>query len=105
MGDMIIVHAFLHAAPEHHADYLDGLRALQASTLDKDRGCLAYHCWEDIDEPGQFVCLEQWTDLDSLRAHLDAPHHIAGSAVLDQWRGRPAEVHVYSADPLDIGEL
>ena len=99
---MIIVHAHLHAAPEHRDAYRDGLRTLQAATLANDTGCLAYAFWEDLDEPGRFICVERWTDLDSLRAHLDAPHHAAASTALDQWRGRPADVQIFTAEPVDL---
>ncbi|GAA2308238.1 hypothetical protein GCM10009853_077080 [Glycomyces scopariae] len=99
---MITVHAYLWAQPEHLDAYRDGLRALQASTLANDPGCLAYHFWESLTEPGAFVCVEAWTDRTALQHHLDAPHHRAGSAALDAHRARPADVRVYESVPTDL---
>lgn len=99
---MITVHAFVWAAPEHRTEYLAGLRALQDSTLANDPGCIDYRFWESIDEPGAFVCVETWTDMDALNAHLDAPHHITGSAALDPYRARPGDVRVYESHPVDL---
>lgn len=95
---MIVVHAFLYARPEHREAFARALRNLQAATLERDRGCLHYACYTDIDEPDRFVCVEQWVDLDSVRAHLAAPHYIEADAVLDRLRAGPAEVHIFTAE-------
>jgi quinol monooxygenase YgiN len=99
---MITVHAYVYAEPEHRDDYLEGLRALQASTRAYDTGCLRYEFWESIDEPNTFVCVEQWTDLNALNAHLDAPHHITGSAALDAYRARPSEINIFESTPISL---
>lgn len=95
---MIVVHAFLHSRPEHRASFAQTLRELQAATLERDAGCLRYVCSADLADPDRFVCLEQWTDMDSIRAHLAAPHHVAADAHLDRWRARPAEIRVFTAE-------
>lgn len=95
---MIIVHAFLHARTEHRAAFARTLRDLQAATLEHDPGCSYYACYADIDDPDRFVCVEQWTDAESVRAHLAAPHYLEADAVLDRLRAEPAEVHVFTAE-------
>jgi quinol monooxygenase YgiN len=95
---MIVVHAFLHSRPEHREAFARALRNLQTATLEHDAGCLHYACYADIEDPHRFVCLEQWTDMDSLRAHLTAPHHREADALLDRMRARPAEVHLFEAE-------
>jgi quinol monooxygenase YgiN len=99
---MITVHAYVHALPAHRDAYLEGLRALQASTRANDPGCLRYECWASIDDPNAFVCVEEWTDMDALTAHLDAPHHIAGSAALDAYRSRPGEIQIFQSTPIGL---
>ncbi|RRR98342.1 putative quinol monooxygenase [Glycomyces terrestris] len=99
---MITVHAYVWARPEHADAYRAGLTALQESTLAHDPGCLAYACWESLTEPGAFVCVEEWTDRAALDAHLAAPHHTAGSAALDAYRARPADVRVFESRPIDL---
>lgn len=99
---MITVHAYVHAHPYHRDAYLDGLRALQSATLEHDTGCLAYQFWESIDTPNTFVCVEAWTDMAALTAHLDAPHHVQLSAALDPYRAAPADVQVYESTPISL---
>lgn len=99
---MILVHAYLWSQPEHRDTYRAGLRALQESTLASDEGCLDYRFWESVTEPGAFVCVEAWTDRAALDAHLTAPHHTAGSAALDPYRARPADIRVYEAHPTSL---
>jgi quinol monooxygenase YgiN len=99
---MITVHAYLHAKPEHRDAYLQGLRALQAATLANDPGCLRYECWASLDDPNTLLCVEAWTDRDALQAHLDAPHHAAGSAALDAYRDRPGETHIFESTPISL---
>jgi quinol monooxygenase YgiN len=99
---MITVHAYVYAEPEHRSAYLEGLRALQASTRAHDAGCLRYEFWTSIDDPNAFVCVEEWTDMDALKAHLDAPHHTTGSAALDTYRARPSEIRVFASTPINL---
>lgn len=99
---MITVHAYVYAQPEHRDAYREGLRALRVSTLAHDSGCLRYEFWSSIDDPNAFVCVEEWTDLDALKAHLDAPHHLAGSAALDPYRARPSDIQVFESTPISL---
>jgi quinol monooxygenase YgiN len=96
---MIIVHAVLHAQPAHRDRYIAGLRDMRTATLEHDSGCLRYDFWQDINDPDRFICVEEWTDMASLKAHLDADHHIHIAAELEPWRARPAEIHVFTAEP------
>lgn len=99
---MITVHAYVYAKPEHRDAYIQGLRELQTSTRANDPGCLRYEFWVSLDDPNAFVCVEQWTDMEALNAHLDAPHHINGSAALDPYRSRPAEVELFDSTPTSL---
>lgn len=99
---MITVHAIVHAAPEHREAYLEGLRGLQASTLANDAGCLSYQFYASIDDEHTFVCVEEWTDMEALRAHIEAPHHVAASAALDEFRAGPGELRVFESHPIDL---
>jgi quinol monooxygenase YgiN len=39
-----------------------------------DEGCLGYRVYEDAEQPGRFVFVEEWQDDDALRAHFAQPH-------------------------------
>lgn len=99
---MITVHAYVHTLPAHRDAYIEGLRALQAATRANDPGCLRYEFWASIEDPNAFVCVEEWTDMDALTAHLDAPHHIAGSAALDPYLARPGEIQIFRSTPIGL---
>lgn len=99
---MITVHAYVYAKTEHRDAYLQGLRELQNSTRANDPGCLRYEFWASIDDPNAFVCVEVWSDMDALTAHLDAPHHIAGSEALDAYRDRPSEIQIFESTPIGL---
>ncbi|WP_051326127.1 putative quinol monooxygenase [Glycomyces tenuis] len=99
---MIVVHVSLYSRPEHRASFARALRRLQAATLERDAGCLRYDCSVDLADADRFTCVEQWTDMDSVRAHLEAPHHLEADALLDRWRARPAEVRLFTAEPAEL---
>lgn len=99
---MIAVHVFLQCRPETRDEFIAALEALQASTLAGDTGCLHYRFYADLEDPTRFVCVEEWTDKASLQAHLDAEHHETGSAALDRYRDRPAQIRVFEAEPIEL---
>ncbi|WP_168801767.1 putative quinol monooxygenase [Glycomyces buryatensis] len=99
---MIVVHAYVYAQTEHREAYRAGLQAMREATLAGDAGCLEYSVWADSDDPDKFVFVERWTDLASLKAHIDAPHHVGASAALEALRARPADIHVFEAEPIDL---
>jgi len=40
----------------------------------QDPGCLSYHLLQGLDDPDEFVFVEEWTDDALMQAHLAAPH-------------------------------
>jgi quinol monooxygenase YgiN len=49
----------------------------------KDPGCLSYHLLQGLDDPSEFVFVEEWTDDALMQAHLASPHvqHALAQAV------------------------
>ena len=39
-----------------------------------DDGCIGYRVYEDAEQPGRFVFIEEWRDDDALQAHFRQPH-------------------------------
>ena len=99
---MITVHVFLQCRPDSREEFIAALEALQASTLAEDSGCLHYRFYADLEDPTRFVCVEEWTDKASLDAHLSAGHHVSGSARIDRYRAREAELRVFESEPVDL---
>lgn len=98
---MIHVLATISIAPGRRADFLAEFHRIVPAVLAED-GCLAYGPAVDVATgiaaqvpvgPDAVVVVEQWRDLDALRAHLVAPH-MAGyrERVKDMVRGAQLQV-------------
>ena len=82
---MIHVIATITAKPGKRPQLIAAYEKLVPEVL-AEQGCLAYGPAVDVDSglsaqpavrPDVVVIVEQWQTLDSLRAHLEAPHMIA----------------------------
>ena len=49
------------------------LREAEKLTLANDKGCERYE-WYRGNEPGTYVLIERWTDMECARAHLSSAH-------------------------------
>jgi quinol monooxygenase YgiN len=65
----------LVAKPEHRAELLERLVALQRASL-ADPGCIAYRVFQDMDDADRFVLVEEWSDARAHESH-DAQPHVA----------------------------
>jgi len=39
-----------------------------------DDGCSGYRVYEDLEQPGRYVFVEEWRDDDALQSHFAQPH-------------------------------
>ena len=49
------------------------LREILEAT-NKEKGCIEYRLYENDDEPGFYVFVEEWESVDHLRAHFETEH-------------------------------
>ena len=79
---MIHVIATIHIAPGKRHEYLE-LFAQLVPKVHAEQGCLAYGPAIDVDSgisvqiplrDNVVTVIEQWSDLDALKAHISAPH-------------------------------
>lgn len=49
----------------------------------KDKGCLDYSVYRDVEAPNRFLVHERWEDFKCLRAHIDSSHIVR---LLDEMR-------------------
>ncbi|WP_319372120.1 putative quinol monooxygenase [uncultured Ilyobacter sp.] len=40
----------------------------------KEKGCIEYILYEDIENEGTFTFIEKWEDIDCLKAHFESAH-------------------------------
>lgn len=99
MACMIVVHAYLRSKPERRAETVEALVAAQQATVANDGGCVHYAFVADLEDDCAFTCVEEWRDVESLTAHLTAPHMATLDTVLAETAEGPAELRIFSATP------
>ncbi|MGH8794157.1 MAG: putative quinol monooxygenase [Stackebrandtia sp.] len=99
---MIVVHVQLRSKPERRAETVSALRQMQQSTRDNDAGCLRYAFSVDLDDDCLFACVEEWSDMASLRAHLAADHMAGPDAALGETLAAPADIRVFEASAVSL---
>jgi quinol monooxygenase YgiN len=60
--------------PEQHRERFLQIATAMCSASRDDDGCLSYRVYEDAEQPGRFVFIEEWRDDDALLTHFGEPH-------------------------------
>ena len=84
------------------AETLDELLALSLEHVRRSRqepGCLAHAVHQDAENPLRLVFLEEWADLDALRAHFAVPASGAFVARARTLAAEPPTMRIYEASP------
>jgi quinol monooxygenase YgiN len=70
---VIVVTGRVQIPEEHLARFREiALEMCRASR--EDDGCLGYRLYEDAEQPGRFVFIEEWRDDEALQAHFRRVH-------------------------------
>ena len=93
MSQRIDVVAHLHAAPGEEALFRQVLEGFVEPTR-REKGCLRYDLFEDLDHPGQFTFIEEWATREDLNRHGQSAHIAAGRARIDGKYATPAWIQV-----------
>ncbi len=109
---MIVVTGRVQVPPRHRDRFLEIAATMCRASRD-DAGCLGYRFYEDAEQPGRFVFIEEWQDDEALQAHFRQPHTGAFMGELPGLLGEPPDAlfHTVAAsrrlDParglLDVG--
>jgi quinol monooxygenase YgiN len=77
----------------------DALRAMaeMARITRGEAGCHAYYFSMDLDEPNTIYLFEHWQDMDSLKAHTQAPHYKSFISSFPAMRAGPTQVVKFEA--------
>ena len=70
---MIVVTAKFKSLPGMRAKVVE-LAGPCVEATRKEKGCLRYELFVSSEDDVTLQFVEEWTDLDSLRAHMKAPH-------------------------------
>lgn len=71
---MLVVHALINTKPDS-ADVVKPAARTFAEATRTEAGCLSYAFYEDFDQPGNYIVVEQWQDQTALDAHGQAAHY------------------------------
>ena len=99
---MIVVHTEVRCRPGDRDEFVAVLTRLQTATVDNDDGCLTYRYVADLTDDCRFFGIEDWRDLDALRAHLAAPHMNDPHSRFDALTQGGEQVRVFGAEPVTI---
>jgi quinol monooxygenase YgiN len=70
---MIVVTSKLKSVPGSRAKVAELSRAAVEATR-KENGCVRYELFASTEDDVTLQFIEEWTDIDSLKAHLKSPH-------------------------------
>jgi quinol monooxygenase YgiN len=93
------------SAPIRHdaREIVQGAAATMRTTTLREPGCISYRFGFALDEPDDLILVEEWSDEESLAAHLSSDHFAAFSDVLRSALSGPASFTKYDvagASPL-----
>jgi|SRR3954454_5708232 len=69
----VYVIARVSPRPEARAELLELLAEVQGASR-QDDGCINYGYYAELTDPDKLIAVEEWRDMDALRAHLRTAH-------------------------------
>ena len=101
---MIIQLVRASVRPEQRDRWLEVIRRNAALTR-AETGCESYQCAEDLEVPNNFVIVEQWEDLETVKDHFRAQFESLMTALTGVFAAPPeASIHEI-ASTLSLGEV
>jgi quinol monooxygenase YgiN len=85
--------AHLHAKPGKEIRLREVLEGFVAPTREEE-GCIRYDLFLDVDHPGRFTFIEEWSSRECLEKHGQSAHIAAGREQFPELLGEPAWVQV-----------
>ncbi|MDR2175021.1 MAG: antibiotic biosynthesis monooxygenase [Synergistaceae bacterium] len=73
MTAVIVVTSTFKSVPDKRAQVLELARPCIEATR-KEKGCIRYELFVSSEDGVTMQFIEEWTDLDALKAHLQSPH-------------------------------
>jgi len=83
-----------YVKPEKVQEFMDLCKKLVESSL-KDKGCIDYGLYQDLENPEVLTFLEEWENEKSLHEHLNSDHFNKISPLLSECIEKDFEVNVY----------
>ncbi|RJX29879.1 MAG: antibiotic biosynthesis monooxygenase [Desulfarculus sp.] len=91
----IRVVAHIKAQPDQ-AEKLKGLLTAQVAPTRSEDGCISYVLMQNNSDPADFVFVEEWRDLNALKAHIKSPHIQQGREARAALLGGEPDIRLYT---------
>lgn len=91
---MITIIAKFTVKPENLNRYHELITRLQVASR-KEKSCLRYDLYKDIQNENGFTLIEEWKDEEAIQEHNATPHFIEIAPVLGELCSQPPEVNLY----------
>ena len=92
---MIVVVGRVDIPAERQAAFTEVSTEMCRCSREED-GCLGYRVYADLEQPGQYVFVEEWADDDALQRHFGEPHTGVFMQALGGLLGGPADARFHT---------
>jgi quinol monooxygenase YgiN len=87
---MIVVTGRMRIAPENRERFAE-VATEMCSRSREDDGCIGYRVYDDLEQDGRYVIVEEWADEEALQSHFTQPHTGAFLGRLGPLLAEPAD--------------
>ena len=91
---MLIVIAKAGCAPENRDELVELARWMQNESR-QEPGCISYGFYNSLEDPTEFVAVEEWESKEALETHFQAPSVATFGAKLGGLLDRAPEVNIH----------
>jgi len=91
---MVIVIARAGCAAEKRDELVELARWMQNESR-QEPGCIRYAFYVSLEDPTEFVAVEEWESMEALQVHFQAPSVAGFGAKLGDLLDRPPEVNIH----------
>lgn len=94
----LVLVAHIHARPGKEDELAEALGALVVASHGEE-GCIAYALHRNVEDPLEFMTVEQWATPEAIGAHFETDHIAAVLARADELLSQPPDIRTYGAVP------
>jgi quinol monooxygenase YgiN len=84
-----------YVKPEKVEDYIGLSKELVKETL-KEKGCIEYGLYQDLENPHILTMIEEWEDNNCLEMHFNSEHFMEIIPLMADFYEKEVEINVYN---------
>lgn len=96
---MILITGNVTLASEHR-EHMIALGAEHSARSREEAGCLAHRCHVDVENAMRLTFVEEWVNIEAVRAHFAVPASGAFVAEMRQLTPEPPVIRIYAAEDI-----